>query len=82
MKMSNELKAVLATFDGEEIEFDLNYLDRFHRKLSKLMTAQQKATWKAYRKECLEQNAEPVLVDFLLGGAFEIPKALAATAGR
>jgi hypothetical protein len=77
MKMSNELKAVLATFDGEGMEYDLNYLNRFHRKLSKQMNPQQKAAWKAYRKECLEQNAEPVLVDFLLAAT---PKAMAAHA--
>jgi hypothetical protein len=82
MKISAELKQVLATFDPNEMDYDLDYLGRFHRRLSKQMTALQKAAWKAHRKECVEQNAEPVLIDFLLGGAFEAPKALAATAGR
>lgn len=70
---------VATTFNQNEIDYDLNYLGRFHRKISKQMTTAMKAQWKAYSKALLKEGVEPVLVDAILAGTF-VPKARAATA--
>jgi hypothetical protein len=76
-KLQEEVKA---TFDPNWIDGDdMNYLDRFHRKIRKQMSAQQKATWKAFRKAFCSAWDDTLLVDYVLDGKFRV-KAKAAHA--